>query len=132
MKEVTQYIADDGKVFYDYHECADYERQCQSQGNRGFLLLDTNFKSLPLTKQASYEDAVYVFVPDETAIEEATKLFDLWGMWSPVTETSSPGLYRYDQMYGEWENTTIEEQYAELGEILTKLEEVKKKYKIFS
>lgn len=109
MEEIIIYRADDGTDFDDEYDCRFYEWQCSVKDEESpqVVLMDANYKRLPLDHTESYSDVYYIFIGDE---KSAHFLYDIWDfdmvdVYRPdflCGYTINPGLYAYDEADENW------------------------------
>ena len=109
MEEIIIYRADDGTDFDDEYDCRFYEWQCSVRDEQSpqVVLMDANYKRLPLDHTDSYNDVYYIFIGDE---KSAHFLYDIWDC--DMVDTYRPdflcgykvktGLYAYDEEDEKW------------------------------
>ena len=105
MIELHLYIADDGTKFEDEEECQRYEAGCRAQLLKGVVLLDENFRPIPLSDLSQWENAHFIYAKD---IQDLRDLSDVWD-WDLVSISpprflfaDTPGLFAYDGTIDEW------------------------------
>jgi hypothetical protein len=109
MEEIIIYRADDGTNFDDEYDCRFYEWQCSVRDEESpqVVLMDVNYKRLPLDHTDSYTDVYYIFIGDE---KSARFLYDIWdcdmvGTYRPdflCGYKVKTGLYAYDVENEKW------------------------------
>lgn len=109
MEEIIIYRADDGTDFDDEYDCRFYEWQCSVKDEESpqVVLMDVNYKRLPLDHTESYSDVYYIFIGDE---KSAHFLYDIWDF--DMVDAYRPdflcgykvktGLYAYDCEDEKW------------------------------
>ena len=105
MTERHLYIADDGTKFEDEEECLRYEAGCQAQELKGVVLLDDNFKPIPLSDLSQWENAYFIYAKDIQALRDLSNVWDwdLVGISPPrFLFADTPGLFAYDGIIDEW------------------------------
>ena len=106
MTELHLYIADDGTKFEDEEECRLYEAGYRAENLKGqVVLLDENFRLLPLSDLSQWEDAWFIYAKDIQALRDLSDLWDwdLTGMKPPrFLFADTPGLFAYDGTIDEW------------------------------
>lgn len=105
MTEIHMYVADDGTKFEDEEECLRYEAGCQAQELKGVVLLDDNFKPIPLSDLSQWENAYFIYVKDIQALKDLSDVWDwdLTGISPPrFLFADKPGLFAYDGTIDEW------------------------------
>ena len=105
MTELHLYIADDGTEFEDEEECLRYEAGCRAQGLKGVVLLDENFRPLPLSDLSQWENAWFIYAKDIQALRDLSDVWDwdLVGVSPPrFLFADTPGLFAYDETIDDW------------------------------
>ena len=105
MTELHLYIAEDGTKFEDEEECLLYEAGCQAQELKGVVLLDDNFKPIPLSDLSQWENAYFIYAKDIQALRDLSDVWDwdLTGIAPPrFLFADTPGLFAYDGTIDEW------------------------------
>lgn len=105
MTELHLYIAEDGTKFEDEEECLRYEAGCQAQELKGVVLLDDNFKPIPLSDLSQWENAYFIYTKDIQALRDLSDVWDwdLTGISPPrFLFADTPGLFVYDGTIDEW------------------------------
>ena len=106
MTELHLYVADDGTKFDDEEECQRYEAECRAQELKGrVVLLDENFRSLPLSDLSQWENAWFIYAKDIQALRDlsVTWDWDLVGISPPrFLFADTPGLFAHDEVIDEW------------------------------
>lgn len=122
MKEVTYYLADDGKQFEDEYDCKAYEFGLNVQKKKKeFVLLDEAKRPLNPIDPDSYENVWYIFLKNW---ESAEALCEIWGndvidVWCPNFLNHShvdPGLYTRE----EYDN----DEWYHVGDRIKEMEEM--------
>ena len=128
MKEITKYIADDGKEFEDEDECLDYERGLKIHKVYGFRAYDRQGKEIfPKNYVSDMDDftydAHYIKVDNVKGWEEFEELcnyeFDTY-FYDGLDEISQTGLYFKDDDHDFWTNWDYE--YEKLRNIRKKMD----------
>lgn len=86
MTELHLYIAEDGTEFEDEQECLAYEAAQSAKTLKGkVVLLDADFKVIPLDNLADWERTFFIFTKDVSALHELRAVWDwdLTGMCPP-------------------------------------------------
>lgn len=101
MTEIIKYVADDGTEFEDEWDCRLYEWQ-QDLGDPKFFLLNDKRKLLDPKDSKSYEDAYFLFIPDNSALRQLRNIWndDFIDALCPnfLYEDDAPcGLWAYDE-----------------------------------
>ena len=114
MTELHLYIADDGTKFEDEEECLRYEAGCHAQLLKGIVLLDENFRPIPLSDLSQWENAWFIYAKDIQALRDLSDVWDwdLVGISPPrFLFADKPGLFAYDETIDEWYHmgTSIQE-----------------------
>jgi hypothetical protein len=109
MEEIIIYRANDGTDFDYEYDCQFYEWQCSVRDEQSpqVVLMDVNYKRLPLDHTDSYTDVYYIFIGDE---KSARFLYDIWdcdmvGTYRPdflCGYKIKTGLYAYDVENEKW------------------------------
>lgn len=105
MTELHLYISDDGTEFEDEEECLRHEAGCRAQGLKGVVLLDENFRPLPLSDLSQWENAYFIYAKDIQALRDLSDVWDwdLVGISPPrFLFADIPGLFAYDGTIDEW------------------------------
>ena len=106
MRELHLYIADDGTEFEDEHECLAYETAQTAKTLKGkVVLLDADFKVIPLDVLKKWYKACFIFVKDVSALHELHVVWDwdLTGMCPPsFLFEDKAGLFAYDESQDNW------------------------------
>lgn len=105
MTELHLYIADDGTEFEDEEECLRHEAGCRAQGLKGIVLLDENFRPIPLSDLSQWENAWFIYAKDIQALRDLSDVWDwdLTGVAPPrFLFADTPGLFAYDGTIDEW------------------------------
>ena len=105
MTELHLYIAEDGTKFEDEEECLLYEAGCQAQELKGVVLLDDNFKPIPLSDLSQWENAYFIYAKDIQALRDLSDVWDwdLTGIAPPrFLFADTPGLFAYDGTIDKW------------------------------
>ena len=69
MKELHLYIAEDGTEFEDEQECLVYEAAQSAKTLKGkVVLLDADFKVIPLDNLADWERTFFIFTKNVSAL----------------------------------------------------------------
>ena len=105
MTELHLYIANDGTKFKDEEECLRYEVGCRAQGLKGVVLLDENFRPLPLSDLSQWENAWFIYAKDIQALRDLSDVWDwdLTGISPPrFLFADTPGLFAYDGTIDDW------------------------------
>lgn len=89
MKEVTKYVADDGKEFDYEEECIEYERNQRIIGTK-IIFLDRNDKQIPVS-QENVSLAFGLILPTDKDVEVCMDLFSYDG--TLADGISGPGVY---------------------------------------
>ena len=114
MTELHLYIADDGTEFEDEEECLRHEVGCRVQLLKGVVLLDKNFRPIPLSDLNQWENAWFIYAKDIQALRDLSDVWDwdLVGISPPrFLFAAKPGLFAYDETIDEWYHmgTSIQE-----------------------
>lgn len=105
MTELYLYIADDGTEFEDEEDCLRYEAGCRAQLLKGVVLLDENFRPIPLSDLSQWENAWFIYTKDIQALRDLSDIWDwdLTGISPPrFLFADTPGLFAYDETIDEW------------------------------
>ena len=105
MTELHLYIADDGTEFEDEDECQLHEAGCRAQLLKGVVLLDENFRPIPLSDLSQWENAWFIYAKDIQALRDLSDIWDwdLTGISPPrFLFADTPGLFAYDGTIDEW------------------------------
>lgn len=106
MRELHLYIAEDGTEFEDEQECLDYETVQSAKELKGkVVLLDAQFKPIPLDNLAEWDRTFFVFTKDVSALHELREVWDwdLTGLCPPdFLFEDTAGLFAYDEDYDSW------------------------------
>ena len=105
MTELHLYIADDGTEFEDEEECLRHEVGCRVQLLKGVVLLDENFRSIPLSDLNQWENAWFIYAKDIQALLDLSDIWDwdLTGISPPrFLFADTPGLFAYDEAIDGW------------------------------
>lgn len=106
MTELHLYIAEDGTEFEDEKECFAYETEQSAKKLKGkVVLLDAQFRPIPLESLADWDRAFFIFTKDVSALHELRAVWDwdLTGMCIPdCLMEDTPGLFAYDEDYDTW------------------------------
>lgn len=106
MKELHLYIAEDGTEFEDEQECLAYEAAQSAKALKGkVVLLDRQFKSIPLDNLAEWENTFFIFAKDVSALHELRNVWDwdLTGLYPPdFLFEDTAGLFAYDEDNDTW------------------------------
>ena len=105
MTELHLYIADDGTEFEDEEECLRHEAGCQAQELKGVVLLDDNFKTIPLSDLSQWENAYFIYVKDIQALRDLSDVWDwdLVGISPPrFLFADRAGLFACDENQDRW------------------------------
>ena len=105
MTELHLYIADDGTEFEDEEDCLRHEAGCRAQGLKGVVLLDENFRPLPLSDLSQWENAWFIYAKDIQALRDLSDVWDwdLVGVSPPhFLFEDRAGLFAYDENQDEW------------------------------
>ena len=105
MTELHLYIADDGTEFEDEEECLRHEVGCRVQLLKGVVLLDENFRPIPLSDLSQWENAWFIYAKDIPALRDLSDVWDwdLTGVSPPrFLFADTPGLFAYDGIIDEW------------------------------
>ena len=106
MRELHLYIAKDGTEFEDEQECLRYEAGCQAKELKGkVVLLDAQFKPIPLDNLAEWDETFFIFAKDVPALHELRDAWDwdLTGICPPdLLFEDTAGLFAYDEDCDSW------------------------------
>ena len=106
MTEIHLYVADDGTEFEDEEECRRHEAGCQAQGLKGrVVLLDENFRPIPLSDLSQWENAWFIYAKDIQALLDLSDVWDwdLTGMSPPhFLFEDKAGLFSFDEDQDKW------------------------------
>ena len=106
MRELHLYIAEDGTEFEDEQECLAYEAGQSAKTLKGkVVLLDADFKVIPLDNLADWERTFFIFTKDVSALHELRAVWDwdLTGMCPPgFLFEDTAGLFAYDEDNDIW------------------------------
>lgn len=106
MRELHLYIAEDGTEFEDEQECYAYETEQSAKKLKGkVVLLDAQFRPIPLGSLADWDKTFFIFVKDVPALHELRAVWDwdLTGMCIPdCLMEDTAGLFAYDEDYDTW------------------------------
>lgn len=106
MRELHLYIAEDGTEFEDEQECLAYEAGYRAKELKGkVILLDRQFKSIPLDNLAEWENTFFIFTKDVSALHELREVWDwdLTGLCPPgFLFEDTAGLFAYDEDNDNW------------------------------
>lgn len=106
MRELHLYIAEDGTEFEDEQECYAYETEQSAKKLKGkVVLLDAQFRPIPLGSLADWDKAFFIFTKDVSALHELRAVWDwdLTGMCIPdCLMEDTAGLFAYDEDYDTW------------------------------
>ena len=105
MTELHLYIAEDGTEFEDEEECLRHEVGCRVQLLKGVVLLDENFRPIPLSDLSQWENAWFIYAKDIQALLDLSDIWDwdLTGMSPPrFLFADKPGLFAYDETIDGW------------------------------
>ena len=102
MKEITIYLADDGKVFNDEFECRDYEMKVNYPQMDDIEIFDENGRRLenPLS-DSTYGDSHTVVIHNEAELEafKAVVYYCGWCEWQTINDVGvwvDNGKYGFD------------------------------------
>lgn len=122
MTEMTIYVADDGTQF-DYEEdCLEYEWSLKLGDNIEFALVNhKKTRKLNPKDFKSYEDAWFIFVPNETAFKQ---LQDAWD-GNYIDTCYPPFLWEDNHKYGLWayDESICREGWYHVGEYLQSIQD---------
>ena len=106
MRELHLYIAEDGTEFEDEQECLAYEAAQSAKTLKGkVVLLDADFKVIPLDNLADWERTFFIFTKDVSALHELRAVWDwdLTGLCPPdLLFEDTAGLFAYDEENDTW------------------------------
>lgn len=106
MRELHLYIAEDGTEFEDEKECFAYETEQSAKKLKGkVVLLDAQFRPIPLGSLADWDKACTIFVKDVSALHELRDVWDwdLTGLYPPdFLNGDIAGLFAYDDDADAW------------------------------
>lgn len=106
MTELHLYIAEDGTEFEDEQECYAYETEQSAKKLKGkVVLLDAQFRPIPLGSLADWDKTFFIFAKDVSALHELRAVWDwdLTGMCIPdCLMEDTAGLFAYDEDYDTW------------------------------
>ena len=106
MRELHLYIAEDGTEFEDEQECFAYETEQSAKKLKGkVVLLDADFKVIPLGALADWDKAYFIFTKDVSALHELRDVWDwdLTGLYPPnFLNEDTAGLFAYDDDADAW------------------------------
>lgn len=106
MRELHLYIAEDGTEFEDEQECYAYETEQSAKKLKGkVVLLDHQFKPIPLDNLGDWDKTFFIFVKDVPALHKLRAVWDwdLTGMCIPdCLMEDTTGLFAYDEDYDTW------------------------------
>ena len=105
MTELHLYIADDGTEFEDEEDCLRHEVGCRAQELKGVVLLDENFRPIPLSDLSQWENAWFIYAKDIQALRDLSDVWDwdLVGVSPPhFLFEDRAGLFAYDENQDEW------------------------------
>ena len=106
MTELHLYIAEDGTEFEDEQECLAYEAGQSAKTLKGkVVLLDADFKVIPLDNLAEWEKTFFIFTKDVSALHELCAVWDwdLTGLCPPgFLFEDTAGLFAYDEENDTW------------------------------
>ena len=106
MRELHLYVADDGTEFEDEQECFAYETEQSAKKLKGkVVLLDADFKVIPLHALADWDRAYFIFTKDVSALHELRDVWDwdLTGLYPPdFLNEDIAGLFAYDDDADGW------------------------------
>ena len=105
MTELHLYIADDGTEFEDEEACLRHEAGCRAQLLKGVVLLDENFRPLPLSDLSQWENAWFIYAKDIQALRDLSDVWDwdLTGISPPrFLFADTPGLFACDENQDRW------------------------------
>ena len=93
MTEVTQYIADDGKVFEDEFECREYELINSKSGSiHDIQFFDENSNSLALELSDDFYNSIHkIIITSEEQVNALREISDLNGWCNE--EINKPGTW---------------------------------------
>lgn len=106
MRELHLYIAEDGTEFEDEQECYAYETEQSAKKLKGkVVLLDEEFRPIPLGSLADWDKTFFIFAKDVSALYELRAVWDwdLTGLCIPdCLMEDTAGLFAYDKDYDTW------------------------------
>ena len=105
MTELHLYLADDGTEFEDEEDCLRHEVGCRAQELKGVVLLDENFRPIPLSDLSQWENAWFIYAKDIQALRDLSDVWDwdLVGVSPPhFLFEDRAGLFAYDENQDEW------------------------------
>ena len=106
MTELHLYIAEDGTEFEDEQECLAYETMQSAKELKGkVVLLDAQFKPIPLDNLADWDKTFFIFAKDVSALHELRAVWDwdLTGLYPPdLLFEDTAGLFAYDEENDTW------------------------------
>ena len=106
MRELHLYVANDGTEFEDEQECLTYETAQTAKTLKGkVVLLDADFKVIPLDILEEWDKAYFIFVKDVSALHELRDVWDwdLTGLYpSDFLNGDTAGLFAYDDDADGW------------------------------
>ena len=106
MRELHLYIAEDGTEFEDEQECLAYETGQSAKTLKGkVVLLDADFKVIPLDILEKWDRAYFIFAKDVPALHELRDVWDwdLTGLCPPgFLFEDTAGLFAYDDDADGW------------------------------
>ena len=106
MTELHLYIAEDGTEFEDEQECFAYETEQSAKKLKGkVVLLDAQFRLIPLESLADWDKTFFIFVKDVSALHELRAVWDwdLTGLYPPeFLNGDTAGLFAYDDDADAW------------------------------
>lgn len=106
MRELHLYVADDGTEFENEQDCLAYETGQSAKTLKGkVVLLDADFKIIPLDIFEKWDRAYFIFVNDVSALHELRDVWDrdLTGLYRPdFLNGDTAGLFTYDDDANAW------------------------------
>ena len=106
MRELHLYVANDGTEFEDEEECLAYETEQSAKKLKGkVVLLNADFKVIPLGALADWDRVYFIFVKDVSALHELRDVWDwdLTGLYPPdFLNGDTAGLFAYDDDADAW------------------------------
>ena len=106
MTELHLYIAEDGTEFEDEQECLTYEIAQSAKELKGkVVLLDHQFKPIPLDNLGDWDRTFFVFTKDVSALHKLRDVWDwnLTGLYPPdFLRENTAGLFAYDEEDDTW------------------------------
>lgn len=106
MRELHLYVAYDGTEFEDEQECLAYETEQSAKKLKGkVVLLDAQFKPIPLGSLADWDKTFFIFAKDVSALHELRNVWDwdLTGLYPPdFLNEDTAGLFAYDYDADAW------------------------------